>query len=790
MKIIKKISILSVIFSLVLTMIIPVNIKALEEAPEINAILNNMTNEEKIAQMIMPAFRYNANSGQTVGVTQINDDIQTILQKHGFAGVILFSENTKSVEQAARFIDSLQVASKKQGRPQLLIAIDQEGGYVTRLAEGTSNPGNMGLGATNDSNNAYESAKIIGSELSALGINVDFAPVVDVNSNPSNPIIGIRSFSDDPNMVGEYGVKFVQGLHSENIMTSLKHFPGHGDTNEDTHSKLSVVNKTLDELKNSDLIPFAQAIQAGTDMIMTAHIQYPNIEDKTFESLDGNTYTLPATLSSKFLKDILRDDMGYDGIIVTDALEMGAIAHNFTPADAAVRAINAGANILLIPFETKTTAQYNQLDEYVTTLAGKIGTEINEAEVNESVKRILKLKKEKGLLNEYDNSNLENNIANAKNIVSSQNNHDKEFEISKKGVTLVKNSNNVLPLKDSSEKTVIIYGWASHANSIDYALQKLIDNNKISADHNISKYRVTNTLDDIKEQIKDADNVIIEYTISGVEELNPNTDATIKKIDDIIAYAKSNNSKVIYLSGELPYDLARFQSADALMAVYNPQGMSTNPYNYDGIIPKYGPNIVTGIYMIFANGEVLNGKLPVNIPKLTSNYTYSDETLYARGFGLNYEYGNYEIIEGANQTYENGQDLVVKANGDINKFTKLLIDDVELSDEYYSIEVGSTIAKIKSSFIDTLSNGTHKITFVYTDGNVSTNFIVNSNTNSDKTESTSSSSSTSIQSSSKSSSSNAKNVNTGDNIYVYMFLFLVSIIGCISNITINRKHNI
>lgn len=677
MEYVKKKLIIFNIISLLVLMFLPCNIKA---ENMVDIMLSSMSNEEKIAQMLMPSFIYDADSGSNVAITSINSNIETALHNHGFAGIILFDGNTQNVEQTVRLIDSFQTANSYTLRPQLFIAIDQEGGYVTRLKEGTATSGNMALSATNDSNNVYMTANIIGSELNALGINLDFAPVVDVNSNPSNPIIGIRSFSDDPNIVGEFGIKFISGLQNQNVMTAVKHFPGHGDTNTDTHLHRTILNKSYDELKNLELIPFKRTIDAGTDMVMISHISFPNIENTTFHSLDGNDYTLPATVSSKMLKDILRTDMGYNGIIITDALNMDAITKHFEKLDVAVRAINAGADILLIPFDIKTSADFAELETYITTLASKIGNEIDEEMVNASVRRILTLKEQKGLLNPYDSSNLDAKIANAKNVVSSISNHEKEFEIAKKGVTLVKNDNNILPIKDSAKKTVIIYGWSSHANSIDYAIKKLINDNKIDSNHNISKYRITESLENIKEQIKDADNIIIEYTIESEEELNPNTDETIKKVDDIIEYAHSNNSKVIYLSAQLPYDLARFQSADALMAVYNPTGMSVNPYTVDEIIPRYGPNIVAGIYMIFANGDNVSGKLPVNIPRLTSDYNYSSEVLYQRGYGLNYVYDEEKVIDA-----KTPQDSVVNNNINVKPINDNILKREDRLDKLNSI---------------------------------------------------------------------------------------------------------
>lgn len=406
----------------------------IQEMSKIDTILKSMTNEEKIAQMIMPAFRKNSKG-------EINtENIKEIISSNEYAGVILFAENSPDIESTMRFVDLLQNANKDH-RTRLLISIDQEWGYVPRLGIGTPMPGNMALAATNDPKYAYDAGEIIGKELRVLWINTDFAPVVDVNSNPANPVIGIRSFSDDAETVSAYAESFMKWLQNEWIITSLKHFPGHGDTSTDTNTNLSIVEKTYDELKNTELKPFQDLIDE-TEMIMTAHIQYPNINTETYISKkDGNSYVVPATLSEKMLTEILRNDMGFNGLIVTDALGMAAISEQFELVDASVRAINAWIDILLMPYEYDYDK--DELNTYIETLANKIWTEINEDNVNNSVKRILNLKEEKWLFEAYDNSDLEQDILNAKNIVSSKENHNIEFEIAKKAITMVKNDNNV-----------------------------------------------------------------------------------------------------------------------------------------------------------------------------------------------------------------------------------------------------------------------------------------------------------------------------------------------------------
>ena len=316
--------------------------------------LASMSTEDKISMMIMPAFRWKTDSeGNRTNVTEITDDITETLQKHSYAGVILFSQNTETNAGTTRFVDALQKANAAGGdRPQLLISTDQEGGNVTRLTQGTMTPGNMALGAINDVNITKEIAALMGKEMTAVGINADFAPDVDVNNNPANPVIGVRAFSDDAQTVAQHGSAFVEALNGTGVISTLKHFPGHGDTSTDSHTGLPSIDKTYEQLKQNELIPFQACISAGAQMIMTAHIVYPQIETETYVSkLTGDTINLPATLSKTIITDILRGDMGFDGVVATDAMEMDAIAKHFDKYDAARLAIDAGVDILLMPVE-------------------------------------------------------------------------------------------------------------------------------------------------------------------------------------------------------------------------------------------------------------------------------------------------------------------------------------------------------------------------------------------------------------------------------------------------------
>ena len=290
-------------------------------------------------------------------------------------GVVLFGENIDTVEQIRSFIDTVQAESNLSP----FISIDQEGGVVQRIKKtskinATNIPQMFDIGKTGDTDLAKQVGNVIGTELSVFGFNMDFAPDCDVFSNPKNTVIGHRSFSDDPNIVADMSIALSEGIKQSGLIPVCKHFPGHGDTISDTHVGFAVSNKTLDELYETELIPFKAQIENGADMIMVAHISLPEINgDKT-----------PATLSSKIVTDLLRDDLGFDGVAITDSMSMGAITENYSTSDATVMAVKAGMDMILMPNDP--IKAYNSLIEAVKN------NEISEERINESVLRILKLK--------------------------------------------------------------------------------------------------------------------------------------------------------------------------------------------------------------------------------------------------------------------------------------------------------------------------------------------------------------------------------------------------------------
>ncbi len=368
----------------------------------------NISLDKKIGQMMCLDFRFwnekNLNQTEEIGIVtsdkttvqtpvrQINDDIRNIVAKYHIGSVILFAQNFESKEQAKQLIDDLQKTAKESGNPPLIIAVDQEGGRVERFSFGREKLKNNAEIKTAEE--AFKKGQIIGKELSELGINCNFAPVVDVNSNPKNPVINVRSFGDSADVVSKFGTSFMEGLHSSGIISTAKHFPGHGDTNVDSHLGLPKVDKALKELECMELKPFKAMIDAGVDMIMTAHIELPQVEIETITSKKGGSKIhLPATLSKTILTNLLRGKMGFKGIIVTDAMDMKAISENFGEADAIKMAIQAGADMICMPVTLRSKSDIQKLDKIFEILKISINSgEITEYQINQTVERILKLK--------------------------------------------------------------------------------------------------------------------------------------------------------------------------------------------------------------------------------------------------------------------------------------------------------------------------------------------------------------------------------------------------------------
>ena len=612
-------------------------VQAAEQTPE--QILAKMNLDQKVGQLLWTHVYGDsaddttyASDNQAIFGTGISTPAQAV-KKYHLGGVLYFnwahnfsSENT-DVTKVAALSNGLQAAAKADGNVPLGITIDQEGGMVSRVgAPATIFPGNMALGATANQSLAYSQGQVLGCEMRSLGINADFAPVLDVNTNPNNPVIGLRAISDDPNLVAQLGGAQIQGIQSQGVSATAKHFPGHGDADTDSHLGLPRVTYSRQVL-NQHLVPFKTAISSGVDMIMTAHIVVDAIDPK-----------LPATLSKPVLTGLLRQELGFTGVITTDALDMeGAQLAVMTPAEqakykelknkedsakqkadkdptqadsareastefkkflapirarVAVKALQAGSDILL---NTKDAAAV--VDG--VKAAVKDGS-LTSAQIDQSVLRILKWKQKRGVLKTEPID-----TASVKAKLGMPASKDVAKQIARDSVTLLRNDSNKAPLDVTKGTRVLVAGssWANpellpeplKAAGFSVVFTQDADAKEDPSDSEISAW---------VHQAANVDTVIFASYAPGAQQF--------KAIDALVATGK----QVIVINTSLPYPLARYSGGGA------------------------GPQVVAEIYAnnsvaLAAAVDVLSGKvnavgkLPVSVPGASG-------VAYARGFGLGY----------------------------------------------------------------------------------------------------------------------------------------------------------
>ena len=530
-----------------------------------------MTIDLKVRQMIMPSFRF-WKPDDTEALPA-----ETMARKLGeqhFGGIILFSDNIASPEQASYFLRMVRKANSDTGGPApYFFAIDQEGGQSSRLTGGTMMCGNMALGAANDESVVTETVQVLGSEISEVGFNVDFAPVLDVNDNPANPIIGIRSFSDDPEIVARLGRSFIKALHNQGIMAAAKHFPGHGNAAVDSHVGLPVVDKSLEELQKTELVPFKAASDI-TDMMMTAHIQFPKVEKETYVSREtGERVFLPATLSRTIISDILRRNLGFDGVVVTDAMVMGAISRHFDMLDAARLAINAGVDLILMPMELYSEATFKAMDDYVNAIVRMVNEgKISETRIDESVERILALKEK------YKGQDEPRWISDWRSHVPFR------WRSAFKSVTVLKNRERTLPLS-GKERVLVVCPSVFARLSVEESVGMMERSAIIPEEHVI----------DILMEAEAA--VLPEgydvYVVISENKCN-------------VSIPKSPGGKTVFISAQLPYDTASATDYDAVLACYGYAGAINLCACFSALFGTFNPR----------------GRLPVSVPGPDGNIVW------------------------------------------------------------------------------------------------------------------------------------------------------------------------
>ena len=341
-----------------------------EEKEPIDDKINSMTLDEKIGQMIITGF----------DGSEYNDGMDRLINEYKVGGVILFARN---IEDSSQMIELTRALQENNNNIPLFISIDEEGGRVSRLPDDIEKfPAAFDIGLINNDQTAYENGKEIGYTLKRLGINLDYAPVLDIYSNENNTVIGDRAFSKEESIVSTMGIATMEGIEDADIIPVVKHFPGHGDTEVDSHYGLPIVYKTLEELRNFEFIPFVKAIESGCDVIMVSHIILNEVDSSN-----------PASLSKIVISDLLRKDLEFDKVVITDDMSMGAITSIMSIEEACIKSIEAGCDILLLG------NAYEEIEQVINSIKLKLyNGEISEEQINKSVKRILELKKKYNMM--------------------------------------------------------------------------------------------------------------------------------------------------------------------------------------------------------------------------------------------------------------------------------------------------------------------------------------------------------------------------------------------------------
>lgn len=390
---------------------------------EVKLKLSSLTLREKIAQMVISRTfgeNYDDSSAEFKKLEK--------LCKQTKVGGFIFFKGTAS--GYAGLSNKLQNLSETP----LLLSADFERGTGMRVTDGTLFPNNMAIGATNNPELAYKMGLIIAAESKSIGIFQDYAPVCDVNNNPDNPIINVRSFGEDPKLVSKMSEAELRGLQEGKVIATAKHFPGHGDTKIDSHNDLPVLNFSLDRLNKIELVPFKNAINHNVMSVMIAHLSFPELESGSH---------IPASLSRSIVDGLLKQELGFKGLVVTDALDMKGITKYFSTSEVAVMCVNAGIDLILMPIDEEETI--NAIENAVNN------NSITEERIDESVEKILKAKQWLGL---FDNKYVDESKVSSS--VNTEESNKLAQQIADESITLVKDDNNILPLMSKKGKTLVL----------------------------------------------------------------------------------------------------------------------------------------------------------------------------------------------------------------------------------------------------------------------------------------------------------------------------------------------
>lgn len=540
-------------FSVFLARVVQFEREAAIQTRDWDKLISYMTVSEQIGQMLMPDIRQW--NGKVT--TTVNEGLKQSIQNQDLGGLILFDKNIVDARQLTKLTHELQLEA---GDIPLFLGIDQEGGVVKRIPGGTNLPGQMALGATSDTALAEAAGKLTGEELKALGLQVNFAPVLDINSNPDNPIIGMRSFGSDVDLVSRLGLATIQGMRQSGVIAAVKHFPGHGDTAVDSHLGLPVLTHNRERLNAMELKPFRAAIENGVEMIMTAHIAFPAVDNEQVISLkDGSRVPIPATLSKKVLNGLLREELGYQGVIISDAFTMDAIAEHFGEKQAVERAVSAGVDIILMPQDS--AAAHQTLVDAVKS--GRIPAET----IHESVKRILELKAKYGLFDRSEN--LAQKLTAVNDIVGSEEHRRVEKEIAERSVTLLAGRDGAHPDQiHPGDRVVIAAADQKQAEQLERQLMEA--GSKLSLNTQTTVIAQGKTSEALQVMEK-ADYVIL----ASYQFRNVGSQFGWDDYQTVIDEMNKRNKRYTLVSLGNPYEMIHLQNVRSGVAVYGKQEPNT-----------------------------------------------------------------------------------------------------------------------------------------------------------------------------------------------------------------------
>lgn len=536
--------------------------------------LNSMTLREKIAQMVISNAVPESFSENSADFKKL----KRLCEQTKIGGFIFFKGNSAEYAKLSNYLQSFS-------ETPLLISADFERGTKMRVTDGVLFPNNMAIGAANNPELCYKMGLEIARETRLLGVHQNYSPVCDVNNNPNNPIINVRSFGEDPKLVSKMSESMIRGLQDGKVISTAKHFPGHGDTEIDSHNDLPVLNFSMERLNDIELVPFKNAIEKGVMSVMIAHLSFPVLEQQA---------NIPASLSPSIVEGLLIDKLGFKGLVVTDALNMKGITKYFSNAEVAVMCVQAGIDLILMNLNEEGTVDAIE----AAVLSGKI----SEDRINRSAEKILKTKQWLGLFN--SRSVQETDVYNSVNTTSA---NELAQQIADESITLVKDDMSILPAKEPAGKkiAVISVSEGGEQDNTSYLI------NNLSGYFSSYDYLSTgaNSIDPL---LNEKINVISDYDLVIVAVYAKVRFGTGKisispvNVDLINSLRKLNKNLVILSLGN-PYLLKEFPEVPCYVCAYGDSDVSINA----------SLRAITG-------KTKFKGKLPVTI---TENYTF--------GMGMN-----------------------------------------------------------------------------------------------------------------------------------------------------------